>query len=300
MDFEKREQILKNRIKQIEKFESSLQKNLTSFERNIYSLLLDKIITELSQEDGFTKFNTKNVNLVNKASKIVDEIFSSNVKGLRKDYLKQIKEIQDSVLQQYGGFLSKDKAGDFFKKKNNTLSKALGVIDNKIQEGGFVHELFNLDPIKKELQQEVFKAVAGQSEVSQLKKNLKKIVITNSQNRGVLNKRIYNQIADSYTQIERAEAKFFAEELGMTAFIFFGTVINTTRPFCKSRANQVFLVSEAKLWKNISFVGKPVNYNPIVDLGGYNCRHTPKFITNAEALRRRSDLIVVKGSLRKK
>lgn len=299
MDFNKREEILKKRIKQIDKFETSLQKNLTSFEDSLYSLLLDKVITELSQDEGFIKFNTSNVNLVTTSSKIIDELFRNKVRELRNSYLDQIKEIQDSVYQQYSGFLSKKKADEFFKKKNNVLSKALGIIDNKIEEGGFVSELFNLDPIKKELQQEVFKAVAGQSELKELKSNLKKIVVTDSENRGLLNKRIYNQIADSYTQIERAESKFFADELGMTAFIFFGTVINTTRPFCKSRANKVFLVSEAQLWKDIDFVGKPINYNPIVDLGGYNCRHTPKFITNAEALRRRSDLIVEKGVLKK-
>ena len=196
--------------------------------------------------------------------------------------------------------LSKESALNFISKKDSATKSALGIIDDKIVNGGFVEEAFSLSNIKSELQREVVKAVSGDVTVGQLKRNLRDLVVTNESKRGVVNKRIFNQISDTYTQIERAESKQFADRIGLTAFIYFGTKINTTRNFCRARAGKVFLISEAKEWQNISFAGKPINYNPVVDLGGYNCRHTANFITNREALRRRDDLVIENRRLVKK
>ena len=48
---------------------------------------------------------------------------------------------------------------------------------------------------------------------------------------------------------------------------------------------------EIKSWENLNFAGKPeTGYNPIVDLGGYNCRHRLDWVSDQVAFRLRPEL----------
>lgn len=113
---------------------------------------------------------------------------------------------------------------------------------------------------------------------------------TSSLRGGMLERHYKTYVYDSYAKKDRIESDTYAQEFNLTAFVYRGTVIKKTRSFCKHKANKVFLRSEAKLWKKQDFPGKNDNYNPVRDLGGWNCRHYAQFISNESAMRRRSDL----------
>jgi len=67
-------------------------------------------------------------------------------------------------------------------------------------------------------------------------------------------------------------AKFRADELGLTSFIYYGSIIRDSRDFCVEHANKVFTEEEARaLWQS-DWQGKSGS-DPFLDRGGYNCRH---------------------------
>jgi hypothetical protein len=67
-------------------------------------------------------------------------------------------------------------------------------------------------------------------------------------------------------------AKFRADELGLTHYIYYGTIIRDSRDFCVEHVNKVFTEEEAReLWQK-EWEGKSGN-DPFLDRGGYNCRH---------------------------
>ncbi len=60
--------------------------------------------------------------------------------------------------------------------------------------------------------------------------------------------------------------------LGLTSYVYFGSIIRDSRDFCVEHANKIFTEEEARqLWQN-DWQGKSGS-DPFIDRGGYNCRH---------------------------
>jgi len=84
---------------------------------------------------------------------------------------------------------------------------------------------------------------------------------------------------DMGMQFERISNNRYAEELGLTHFIYAGGVIDTTRQFCADRAFKAFSLDQAREWNDLSWRGKIEGEDVLVALGGYNCRHYMDYIT---------------------
>ncbi len=94
-----------------------------------------------------------------------------------------------------------------------------------------------------------------------------------------------------------------AKELGLQAYLYQGGLIKSSRLFCKKRDGKVFTDFEIARFGTVKdayggytnkaegvFSGKTEPYDPVVDLGGYGCRHGLSAIPNVLALRMRADL----------
>jgi len=79
-------------------------------------------------------------------------------------------------------------------------------------------------------------------------------------------------VQDALMGFDGQFAKYRADELGLTSFIYYGSIIRDSRDFCVEHANQVFTEEEARaLWQQ-DWQGKSGS-DPFLDRGGYNCRH---------------------------
>ncbi len=79
-------------------------------------------------------------------------------------------------------------------------------------------------------------------------------------------------VQDALMGFDGQFAKFRADELGLTSYVYFGSVIRDSRDFCVEHANKIFTEEEARqLWQN-DWQGKSGS-DPFIDRGGYNCRH---------------------------
>ena len=79
-------------------------------------------------------------------------------------------------------------------------------------------------------------------------------------------------VQDALMGFDGQFAKFRADELGLTHYIYYGTIIRDSRDFCVEHVNKVFTEEEAReLWQK-EWQGKSGN-DPFLDRGGYNCRH---------------------------
>ena len=79
-------------------------------------------------------------------------------------------------------------------------------------------------------------------------------------------------VQDALMGFDGQFAKYRADELGLTSYVYYGTVIRDSRDFCVEHANKIFTEEEARqLWQN-DWQGKSGS-DPFIDRGGYNCRH---------------------------
>lgn len=114
---------------------------------------------------------------------------------------------------------------------------------------------------------------------------------------------MYAEAQEAFSQSDRAIQAIAAKKLGLTAFLYMGGVIATSRPFCVARNGKVFLDSEVEKFGTKAdkylgytnkaeglFSGKTSPYSAFVDLGGYGCKHSLSAISNTIALKMRPDL----------
>jgi hypothetical protein len=124
----------------------------------------------------------------------------------------------------------------------------------------------------------------------------------NSTTQGLIG-RLYGEAADSFNQNDRQLQQISAQRLGLKAYLYQGGLIATSRAFCKVRNGKVFLDWEVEAFGTKAdayggytnkaeglFSGKSQPYDPIVDCGGYGCRHGLHAIPNLVALRMRPEL----------
>ena len=79
-------------------------------------------------------------------------------------------------------------------------------------------------------------------------------------------------VGDALMGFDGQFAKFRADELGLTSFIYYGSIIRDSRDFCVEHANKVFTEEEARALWQTEWQGKSGS-DPFLDRGGYNCKH---------------------------
>ena len=79
-------------------------------------------------------------------------------------------------------------------------------------------------------------------------------------------------VGDALMGFDGQFAKYRADQIGLTSFIYYGSIIRDSRDFCVEHVNKIFTEEEARdLWQT-EWQGKSGS-DPFLDRGGYNCRH---------------------------
>ncbi len=83
----------------------------------------------------------------------------------------------------------------------------------------------------------------------------------------------HQQVHDGLMQFNGSFTQAKAQEVGLTHYEYYGSLVRDSRPWCVSHAGRVMSQDEIrKAWANSSWQGKSSG-DPFVVRGGYNCRH---------------------------
>lgn len=92
------------------------------------------------------------------------------------------------------------------------------------------------------------------------------------------------QIAhDEYMKFNRAFETQKTKELGIKYYMYVGSLIKDSRPFCVARAGKIFTSEEVESWNKLDWAGKNPNLPVQIACGGYNCRHHLQPLTDEMA-----------------
>lgn len=81
-------------------------------------------------------------------------------------------------------------------------------------------------------------------------------------------------VTDSIMGFDGQLAKFRADELGLTSYLYYGSIIKDSRDFCRKHAGKVYTEEQIRqIWINDPEQGRDQG-TPFVVRGGYNCRHS--------------------------
>lgn len=293
----------KKKLEFLERKELELKNGVSSIEKKLLDIIVESVLDNLEVKDGTVLPSEKNIKLTQLLSDIFDD-FNKNVNNnLLKQYVETIRTNTDLNKKYFGMFETDSKklisVSDATKE---IVNRRIGITDKGVViKGGFLDSFIKDNRTQSRLQSILTQGITSGSALKDLRTDVKLFIVGDGKKLGSVQNAYSTLIYDTYQQVDRLEAGIYAQSLNMEAFIYSGGKVAQTRPFCCQRNGLIFTTEEASSWKNLEFQGKSNPYNPLIDLGGYGCRHSTQYISNVVAVNMRNDLELDKnGKLRYK
>jgi hypothetical protein len=312
---------LPKRIKEfIEKKQEFIDKNRSKMERYVVKGqnsfiddLLGEVFVDFDTKDGKLLDTNHNYRMLAEVDKLYNQFNSIFTAGLSSDIISTTNGLVNLGRGYFGVALVDNLPQRFDKVVDATSAKIdlrLGIKGGNIVRGGFLESLFKDNTMATQTKNYISKSIAAQIDTKDFVKGLIKTV-KGDEGPGVLEKQYQRYAYDLYQQYDRAYNSALAEEFDMNYFVYQGGLIDDSRDFCAAHNNKVWHRDEAADWdtwkpylgdypegytikqKNIydipSYLGYP-GYQPLIDAGGYNCRHSISWIPDELAFDLRPEL----------
>jgi hypothetical protein len=182
------------------------------------------------------------------------------------------------------------------------IADRLGIGDKtQLKEGGYMDNLLKDNKVRSDIKKMSLREVMKGSGFKDFKQGLQQFIVGDEEKLGAFKQYYRNYAYDVYVQVDRDESMLMATDLVLQCFFYEGTIIDTSRPFCKERAGKLFTVEEAQAWESDPWIqnalkkGFITSYNPVADMGLWACRHVPRFVSNEVAAALRPELKAALG-----
>ncbi len=253
-------------------------------QRRLLELVMSDYVGKFKvDENGKIIVNEYNMRLAREVEDLMDKFSNKFQKSVLKEFANDMLKTTDFTSDYFKGMGYSEKRLSDIEDGLGYISERIGISEKgNILKGSYLDSLSQNAEVRKELKDYVINSVAGQKDYGEYLKGMKELIVGNDEVEGTLQK-YYRQFAyDTYNQVDSAINKNFADSLGLTHFIYMGSLIDTSREFCIKRAGKAFSIEETEDWKDDpDLPGKSKEgYNPLIDRGRWNCRHSIRYISD--------------------
>lgn len=279
-------------------------KQLKGIERTLFEELVKKLVESLSDSRGAIKTDKGSASI----NRLIDEVFNALDKsGLKSFQLNTIVDL-NAILQATDNYyrdqflkMSAKRYKAIRASVQETLNRSLGIgPQGQRLKGGYFDLLFKSEAMRSQIKETVNAGVNSGMPLAKLIEQLNITVKGSKEVNGTLVRYFRGHIFDTYQQFDRSVNVEYGTRLKLDTFMYQGGLIETSRKFCKDRDGKVFTLVESEKWrkscdlprkKDEPKCPKPVvAYNPITDLGRWNCRHRTRFMSRELAAQYRPEL----------
>lgn len=308
------EELIRQKESFLKELRTKLEKSVLKLESTLFENAIAEILPKLDIKNGEILDTANNYRLITALDKLYNS-FNALVAGtILPQVIKGTEAVSlldnslfRSVMAELPVRFDKIIAAS---KKITDLR--LGLRGGKMVRGGFLMSMLKNDPT--EFKQFMSKAITSQMPMKEFINGIKTMIVGNEEKMGSMQRQFQRFAYDVYSQYDAAYNRSMANEFGMTYFIYQGNIIEDSRDFCVAHYNKVWSIEETKDWdkwtpakgiaegqisaeevkaKDIysvpSYLGY-VGYDPLIDIGGYNCRHMIVYISDDLAKKWRPDL----------
>ena len=254
----------------IDGFVRDREKEVKKLERNLYDEIMS-VIVGLLFVNGKAVFDSRNINVIAG----VDTAFNRFNVQYQAPYLGKII----THLSELDGFYVNQFAA---KGLNVTSFEGFGALMTRMDN--YLRSVSLLDPVKLEVKNYLLGAISQGRSMGTIRQGLRSILGLKDR-AGVLNRYYRAFIFDSIMHFDRMVSNAHAKHNDLNYLQYKGGLIETSMDFCIARDGLVFRRDQADEWGNDpSLPGYPdPSYDPLVELGRWNCRHYLLWLTDEEA-----------------
>lgn len=256
--------------------------------------VFDFLDTNLEVKSGVINNSVKTHTGIRKIDLLERDFYKGQINPFLKRVSRGLVKILVANINYFDEFEKGFNERERLRKAEIRLLRELGIRkrDKKysILKGGWIQDVGDISDAYRQIKYMAIRAARSGQTLVQFRKELKKYLRSNGASLGVIEKHFNTHLYDAYSQFDAIASDEFRKELGYEAARYQGGIIKTSRDFCIERNNEIYHEIEIEEWKKLEFDGKPENYDPIRDRGGYNCRHFFDWIPEQYALILRPDI----------
>jgi hypothetical protein len=305
----------------IDQHRDRLEKTVIKLQSDLLDKVIAEIVPQLDIKDGLITDSTHNYQLLGDMDKVYKDftnmsssLIANQMSGVTNGLVNLGKSyftvaLTDDLVKRF------DKIVDATTKKMNIR---IGLDGGQLVRGGYLESFLKDQTLGTQIKNYIAKSVTGQIDTKDFISGLTDLVKGvphidkngDTIQTGALEKQFQRYGYDLYQQYDAAYNSTLAQEFDMNYFIYQGGLIKDSRDFCAAHNNNVYSKEEAAEWVNWvpsmgvyppGYVVKQKDnshpgymdypgYTPLVDRGGYNCRHMLGYISDELAFSLRPDL----------
>jgi hypothetical protein len=307
-------EILKQKQSFIDAQRSKLESSVVKLQSKLFDDIITSLVPELDIKDGLIQDNAKNYRLLS----VLDKTYKDFQVVSNQVVFTQVVNATSKIAELSGSYFQIMLSGDLPARFENIVSKAdklinlkIGLDGGKLTRGGFLQSFFDSNTIGTELKQMTSKAVTSNMNMKDYVSLLREKITGSTDSNGLYERQFQRYAYDLYQQYDAAYNMMLGNEFGFTYFIYQGGLIGDSRDFCAAHNNKVWSIDEAQDWANwtpaigeypvgYEVKAKDLNtvpsylgyagYDPLIDRGGFNCRHALGWINDDLAFKMRPEL----------
>lgn len=139
--------------------------------------------------------------------------------------------------------------------------------------GGYLDKLVEGTELQNRISKVLSSQIASGGSFQEMMDEMRTVIEGSDQVNGAMMRYFKTYVYDAFSGVQASADNYLAEISGYQHFVYSGTLIETTRPFCEERANKIFHKDVIKDWEEMNWAGKNREVPFVVARGGYNCRH---------------------------
>lgn len=281
----------------IHKQSDKLNRQINRAQNGLLKYLTDIFIPSLpTGPDGQLVYDDQSIFLPSKLDKAYDAFAGDYVIPIISGFADNTRKLIRANKGYFATFGEIDSA--FIENK---ILSSLGIIGSDVRSGSILYSVLSDRTAIGEIKSMVMASISGSQNQIGLRIAIENLVLRKD---GGLIKNLFEKtIPEPYVKIDRFIGKEYATALDLNFAIYQGGAIKTSRDFCIERNNKVFSREEILKFGTSAdkfdgytdkakgeFQGKNANYDPLQDLGGYNCRHSYDWVSDELAYYLRPEL----------
>lgn len=295
--------LAQERHRLVDRLDKKLARMVVGSQKSLLEALMTELSSSLVQRSGTIANSATNITRTNRIINTVTRNWVAD-KGMEiaRFVAGNIFDIENLNRQYYTTFLNSQKvAGVGSGVLGRVLAKYGVNPDGSLDPDGYLFEAMTDTSVSRRIKSMVSGSVQSETKIGKMKTDLRGIMGRGGT--GIVEGKIADALPNGLLQVDRDTNTSFAVDLELNYAIYQGGTIQTTRDFCDVRNGKVFSRDEILDFGTSSdefggytnksageFTGKNKGYNPLVDLGGYNCRHGYDWISDKLAFTLRPEL----------
>ena len=268
--------------KSLEEFDNEIRQ----LQQKLFEFLSVELLSEFETINGRIALNKRNALRLAKLDASMDAFKQKYAAKPFAKLAENMVKMTELTSDYFRATVGADKTIANIKDKVKSYRALVGLdAKGNVLRGSFIDKLADNAEMRTKIANYMRNAVEGQMNYRDFAKGFRDMVIGKDGINGAYERYVGNYAHDMFFNQSQQQENFFAQQLGLKYFIYRGSEIETTRPFCRDRHGKAFSVEHAKTWNDIDWSGKIPDVDILQQRGGYACRHQFVYITEQAAKR---------------